>query len=76
MALAVTSVFAGHGVDRSAHIYSLALTFFLIAIPSMLAWACLGAGSARVLRSAVQIRRFNRCMAILLFASAWMAPFA
>jgi len=30
-----------------------------------------GAGAVRLLKSAQSIKRFNRCMALLLLASAW-----
>lgn len=68
MALAVVSVFAANGTQVAA----LSLVFFLIALPCLGAWALLGAGSARVLRSAKAMQRFNRAMALLLLGATWL----
>ncbi|MCW8275027.1 LysE family translocator [Pseudomonas sp. PCH199] len=76
MALAVVSVFAGVGEDRLVHVLFLALAFFLISLPCLAVWALLGAGSSRWLSSPRAMRRFNRCMALLLLGSAWMSVFA
>ncbi|OXS20027.1 LysE family translocator [Pseudomonas rhodesiae] len=73
MALAVVSVFAGNGADRQHQVLSLSLVFFLIALPCLGAWALLGAGSNRVLRSSTAVQRFNRCMALLLLGSTWLS---
>lgn len=73
MALAVVSVFAGNGTDRQHQVLSLSLVFFLVALPCLGAWAVLGAGSGRVLRSPEAMRRFNRCMAVLLLGSTWLS---
>ena len=73
MALAVVSVFAGNGADRQHQVLSLSLVFFLIALPCLSAWALLGAGSNRVLRSSTAVQRFNRCMALLLLGSTWLS---
>lgn len=73
MAVAVVSVFAGHGADQAHNVLLLSLAFFGMAVPCMLAWACLGAGAARFLRSPVTMKRFDRLMALLLLASAWMS---
>ena len=73
MALAVVSVFAGNGADRQHQVVSLSLVFFLIALPCLGAWALLGAGSNRVLRSSTAVQRFNRCMALLLLGSTWLS---
>lgn len=71
MALAVAGVFAGGDVERNTRIMLMSLIFFLVALPCMSAWALLGAGSSRLIRSEVAMRRFNRGMAVLLLASAW-----
>ncbi|MGE8149935.1 LysE family translocator [Pseudomonas vancouverensis] len=71
MALAVVSVFAGAGEDRFKHVLYLSLAFFLISLPCLGAWALLGAGSSRWLRSPLAMQRFNRGMALLLLGSAW-----
>jgi threonine/homoserine/homoserine lactone efflux protein len=73
MALAVVSVFAGHGAERQSQVLYLSLVFFLIALPCLGAWALLGAGSNRVLRSSTAVQRFNRCMALLLLGSTWLS---
>ena len=76
MALAVVSVFAKSGEQRMQHVAWLSLTFFLISLPCLGVWALLGAGSARWLRSPRAFQRFNRCMALLLLASAWLSVLA
>ncbi|NWE73727.1 LysE family transporter, partial [Pseudomonas gingeri] len=73
MALAVVGVFAGSGAERQAHVLSLSLVFFLVSLPCMGLWAVLGVGSARLFRSPLAMRRFNRCMALLLLVSAWLS---
>ena len=67
MALAVIGVFA----TPARPVWHLALVFFLIALPCMAAWALLGAGSARWLRSPRQVQRFNRTLALTLLIAAW-----
>ena len=76
MALAVVSVFAGVGEDRFVHVMYLSLAFFLISLPCLGAWAVLGAGSSRWLRSPRAMQRFNRCMGLLLLGSAWLSVLA
>lgn len=71
MALAVVSVFAGQGGQRQ--VVYLSLMFFLIALPCLGAWALLGAGSSRLLRSPRILQAFNRIMALLLLGSAWLS---
>ncbi|MCM2378576.1 LysE family translocator [Pseudomonas marginalis] len=73
MALAVVSVFAGNGAERQSQVLSLSLVFFLISLPCLGAWAVLGAGSGRFLRSPRAMQRFNRCMALLLLGSTWLS---
>ncbi|MFR0689653.1 LysE family translocator [Enterobacterales bacterium AE_CKDN230030158-1A_HGKHYDSX7] len=70
MALAVISVYAGHGVDRLDRVQLLSLLFFLVSIPCTAVWAGLGIGSQRLL-SPAQLRRLNPLMALLLLVSAW-----
>lgn len=72
MALAVVSVFAGAEADCTVRVLWLSLAFFAISIPCMTVWAYLGLGAARFCRSAVAMGRFNRVMAVLLLASAWL----
>lgn len=73
MAMAVASVFASEGSEHQSQMMVLSLIFLLIALPCLGAWALLGAGSSRWLRSAPAMRRFNCSMALLLLASAWMS---
>jgi threonine/homoserine/homoserine lactone efflux protein len=47
----------------------LAVIFFLVCIPSVLLWTAIGAGVARLFKTARSIRRFNWAMAALLVAS-------
>ncbi|MFJ3052551.1 LysE family translocator [Pseudomonas nitroreducens] len=70
MALAVISVYAGHGTDRLDRVQLLSLLFFLVSIPCMAVWAGLGIGSQRLL-SPGQMQRLNQLMAVLLLVSAW-----
>lgn len=70
MALAVVSVFAGTDADRMVRVMWLSLAFFLISIPCMTTWACLGIGAKKFCRSATSIKRFNQVMAVLLLVSA------
>lgn len=70
MAMAVVSVFAGAQAGM-AHYLLYAVTFCLVAMPCLGAWAALGRGASVRLRSAHAMRRFNRCMALLLLGSAW-----
>ncbi|MFJ3481971.1 LysE family translocator [Pseudomonas sp. NPDC090202] len=72
MALAVVSVFAGTDGERLHRVLWLSLTFFLVSIPCMFLWACMGVGAARFLKSARSVLYFNRLMALLLLASAWL----
>jgi threonine/homoserine/homoserine lactone efflux protein len=76
MALAVVSVFAGTGEERLVQVLYLSLVFFLISLPCLGAWALLGAGSSRWLRSPRAMQWFNRCMALLLLGSAWLSVLA
>ncbi len=75
MALAVVSVFASQGAGQQTHVQVLALAFFLVSLPCLGMWALLGAGSARLLHTPRAMRRFNRCMALLLLISAWLSLF-
>ncbi|WP_152221164.1 LysE family translocator [Pseudomonas sp. SCB32] len=70
MALAVVSVYAGHGADRLDRVQLLSLLFFLVSLPCMSVWASLGIGSQRLL-SPRQMQRLNQLMALLLLVSAW-----
>lgn len=70
MALAVISVYAGHGTDRLDRVQLLSPLFFVVSIPCMAVWAGLGIGSQRLL-SPRQMQRLNRLLAILLLVSAW-----
>lgn len=70
MALAVVSVYAGHGADRLDRVQWLSLLFFLVSLPCMTVWASLGIGSQRLLTPR-QMQRLNQLMAILLLVAAW-----
>lgn len=72
MALAVVGVFSGAAADAARYALH-ALLFFLIALPCLAAWALLGAGAAKLLHSAVHMRRFNYAMALLLVVSALLS---
>lgn len=72
MALAVVGVFSGAAADAGRYAIH-ALLFFLIALPCLAAWALLGVGAAKLLHSAVHMRRFNYAMALLLVVSALLS---
>lgn len=74
MALAVVSVFASANgdSDRMLRVAWMSLVFFLVSIPCMSAWAYLGVSAAKFCRSPRSMQRFNRTMAVLLLASAWL----
>lgn len=76
MALVVVSVFAGDGSAHQGQVLYLSLVFFLVSLPCLGTWALLGAGSTRLLRSPLAMQRFNRGMALLLLASAWLSLWA
>ncbi|MBV4491982.1 LysE family translocator [Pseudomonas oryzicola] len=67
MAVAVIGVFAA----PSRPVWQLALVFLLIALPSMTAWALLGAGSARWLQAPQRWQLFNQVLAGMLLIAAW-----
>ena len=73
MALAVVGVFAVGDGSTGERVARLAILFLLISLPCMALWAGLGAGAARVIRSAGALRRFNQAMALLLLLSAWLS---
>lgn len=68
MAVAVVGVFN----SPTLPVWLLALVFLLVALPSMAAWAWLGASSARWLQGPSALRWFNRSLAGMLLASAWL----
>lgn len=72
MAMAVVSVFAGTGPERIKHVLYLSLAFFLIALPCLSAWALMGLGANRWVRSKAALRNLNRFMGLLLLASTWL----
>lgn len=73
MAVAVVSVFAAGSADKATRVLQLSLIFLAMALAGMSAWAVLGAGSARLLQSPQRMQRFNQSLALLLFASTWLA---
>lgn len=72
MAVAVVGVFTA----PSLPVWQLALVFLLVALPCMVAWALLGAGSARWLQAPQRWRLFNQVLAVVLLVSAWAAVLA
>lgn len=76
MALAVVSVFATPGPGQALRVTLLAAIFLAISLACLGCWALLGRGAARLFRSAPAMARFNKAMALLLLAAAWLgAPF-
>ncbi|MCO7521279.1 MULTISPECIES: LysE family translocator [unclassified Pseudomonas] len=68
-AVAMVGLFASPALPM----WWLTLVFLLVALPSMTAWALMGVGSARWLRSPRRLRGFNQGLAGLLLVSAWSA---
>ena len=73
MALTVSTVFAASVQGFALGLPLLAILFLLISLPCMVLWAGMGSAAQRLLPSARGMLWFNRSMAILLFAAAWMA---
>jgi threonine/homoserine/homoserine lactone efflux protein len=57
------------GAPLVPQVAAIALFFLAISMPCLLAWAGLGAGTRRLLRSPRALRRFNIAMGVLLAAS-------
>ena len=77
MAVTVSTVFTASAAAAVASptlgLALLALLFLLISMPCMALWAGMGSAAQHMLPSARGMARFNRAMAVLLFAAAWMA---
>jgi len=73
MALTVSALFAPSGEAVLIHNLLLALIFFVVTIPCIAAWAWLGAGSGRLLKTETRRRRLNQVLALLLGVSVWGA---
>lgn len=73
MALTVSTVFAASVQGFALGLPLLAILFLLISLPCMVLWAGMGSAAQRLLPSAHAMMWFNRSMAVLLFAAAWMA---
>jgi threonine/homoserine/homoserine lactone efflux protein len=71
MAVAVISVFTQPGSAQSKQIAVLSLTFLIVSIPCLTAWALLGRGITGLLHDPRHVRLFNRLLAALLLLSAW-----
>lgn len=69
IALAAIPAFTTPGGDHLAETLRIAAVFLLVAVPTTLVWALLGAGARRVLRAPAALRGFNLAMAVLLVAS-------
>ncbi|KEA62608.1 Transporter, LysE family [Marinobacterium lacunae] len=76
MAMTVSSLFAPVSGAALLHNLALALIFFLVTTPCIAAWAWIGSGSNRVLRSEKQRAGLNRLLAILLALSVWVALYS
>lgn len=71
LALAVIGVFAVPGAGQAWRVALLSLIFFVVALPSVVLWAWLGASAAKWIASPSRQRLFNRSMAVLLLVSTW-----
>ncbi|ELY4159162.1 LysE family translocator [Cronobacter turicensis] len=75
MAMAVVTVFAPHNGRALTTLGFQALGFLVISLACLAAWAWLGSGVHRVFSSDKALVRFQRLMALWLFACAWMGFF-
>ncbi|MBY4677445.1 LysE family translocator [Marinobacterium arenosum] len=73
MALTVSGLFAPGDGAALAHNLLLALIFFTVTVPCIAAWAWLGEGSGRLMKTEARQRRLNQLLALLLGASVWIA---
>ncbi|MBV1789043.1 LysE family translocator [Marinobacterium sp. D7] len=73
MALTASSLFAPVDSSALSHNLLLALIFFVVTLPCIAAWAWLGEGSGRLLRTEAQQQQLNRVLAVLLVVSVWFA---
>ncbi len=71
MALAVVSLFAPHSGHPLREVSVMALSFFLISLICLVAWALLGKAVNRLFRTPASLVAFQRVMALCLFLSAW-----
>ncbi|WP_270221144.1 LysE family translocator [Kosakonia cowanii] len=71
MALAVVSLFAPHSGHPLREVSVMALSFFLISLICLAAWALLGKAVNRLFRTPASLVAFQRVMALGLFISAW-----
>lgn len=71
MALAVVSLFAPHSGHPLREVSVMALSFFLISLICLAAWALLGKAVNRLFRTPASLVAFQRVMALCLFISAW-----
>lgn len=71
MSLSVSAIFLD-GANTLASVGQYALLFLLLSTPCLMLWGLLGAGSAHLLGKPSRVLLFNRLMALLLLASAWL----
>ena len=69
MAIATTATYTIPDQPLLPQVVLLSLLFTVVDFPCSLLWVAIGAGAARVLRSASQLRAFNMAMAALLALS-------
>lgn len=69
IALAAIPAFTTPDGDMLAETLRIGAVFAVVCLPSTLAWAGLGAGASRLLRTPATLRAFNIAMAVLMVAS-------
>ncbi|MDJ0387377.1 LysE family translocator [Roseomonas sp. E05] len=69
LAVATTATYTLPGESLTPQVLVLAGLFMLVTLPSLGAWALLGAGSGQLLASPRRMRAFNLAMGLLLAAS-------
>ena len=71
MALAVVSLFAPHSGHPLREVLLMSLSFLVISVLCLVAWAQLGKAANRLFRTSRSMIGFQRVMALCLLVSAW-----
>jgi threonine/homoserine/homoserine lactone efflux protein len=69
LAAAAPAGYAVAGAPLAPQVLFIAFIFTAISMPCLLVWAAIGAGTGRLLRTPVALRRFNIAMGLLLAIS-------
>lgn len=75
MAISVNGIFSLPGANSTIQMFYLAVIFFIVAIPCLLAWSFLGHSAKSFKHFPKWQKIINRCLALLLLITAWMSVF-